>query len=370
MPGVRDLYELLGVPRDASQEEIKKAYRRLARELHPDVNPGDSPSEERFKQVTAAYEILSDPEKRRQYDTFGSMGGPDMGFPFGDVGDIFEMFFGGGFGTAGRRRTRQRRTRAQRGEDLYMATALTFEEAATGARRELQVEKLDLCGRCGGEGAEPGTGPSRCRTCGGSGDVQEMRRSIFGTVMTSQTCPVCLGSGEEILSPCAGCAGDGRVAQVQTLPVDVPAGVADGLELRMAGAGHAGRHGGPPGDLYVSVRVESSPVYERRGQDLFTVLCISLTQAALGADVTIDTLDGEEQLRLDPGTQSGAVLRLKGRGMPHVNRRGRGDLFVTVRVEVPKKLSREERRLLEQLAAVRGEAVGKSRTARGTLEHP
>jgi molecular chaperone DnaJ len=365
MAQIRDLYEILGVARDASQEDIKRAYRRLAREYHPDVSQSHD-AEERFKEIAAAYEILSDPDKRAQYDRFGQ-GGPEM-FPFGDVADIFEAFFGsGGFGG---RRASARRTRTQRGEDVFASVAVSFEEAAFGAHRELRLEVLQPCDRCAGTGAEPGTAPSRCRTCGGAGQVQDVRRSIFGTVMTARPCTACEGTGEEVLTPCERCRGGGRVATDRVVPVDVPAGVAGGVELRVSGAGHAGRAGGPAGDLYVSIEVEEHPVFERRGQDLFAVLEVPMAQAALGAELELETLDGAERVQIEPGTESGTTFRLRGKGMPNLGRRGRGDLFVTVRVATPAGLSRQERELLERLAELRGEPAGKRARDRATLRKP
>jgi molecular chaperone DnaJ len=360
-----DLYEILGVSRNATQEDIKKAYRRLARELHPDVS-GDPASEERFKEVTAAYEILSDPEKRRQYDMYGQGRGPDV-FPFTDVADIFEAFFGAG--TFGRRRP-SRRSRTQRGEDAVVAASLTFEEAAFGSERRIDVDTLRVCERCGGNGAEPGTNPSRCRTCGGAGQIQDVRRSIFGTVMTARPCPTCEGTGEELTSPCAECRGEGRVPRSRTVTVEIPAGVSDGVELRVPGEGHAGRAGGPPGDLYVSIAVAPSPVFERREQDLFALLDVSMEQAALGAEVDVPTLDGTERVKLDPGIESGSVIRLRGTGIPNLGRRGRGDLYLTVHVETPRDLGKQERRLLEQLAELRGQAAGKGVVAAARLRKP
>jgi molecular chaperone DnaJ len=368
---VRDLYEILGVGRDASEDDIKKAYRALARELHPDVN-ADIVAQERFKEIVGAYEILSDPEKRRQYDTFGEGGGPG-GAPFNDIQDIFDMFFGaGGFGggvTTGRRRG-GRRSRTQRGEDLRAGAMLTFHEAAFGVQRTMEIERLGQCERCMGVGAEPGTAPVACRTCGGAGEVQQVRRSIFGTLMTSTPCTTCAGTGEEIPDPCETCRGAGRVRTTASVTLDIPAGVADGMELRVSGSGNAGRAGGPSGDLYVSIRAEASPTFERHGQDLATILEVSMTQAALGADVEIQTLDGAEHLKVEPGTESGTVFRLKGQGVPNLNRRGRGDLFVTVQVVVPGDLSKEQRQLLETLAELRGERTSKREPASGRLRRP
>ncbi len=362
MAGIRDLYEILGVAHDASEEDIKKAYRRLAREHHPDVNP-DPAAEERFKEVVAAYEILSDPQKRQQYDVYGQ-GRGQMDFPFGDVADLFETFFGQGtFG----RGTRTRRGRTEHGEDLFAEVRLSFREAVFGVRRDVPVARMEPCDRCSGTGAEPGTAPQRCRTCGGTGQVQDVRRSIFGTVMTAHACSACRGTGEEILTPCERCAGRGRVASQTTVAVDVPAGVSDGLDLRIAGAGHSGRAGGSRGDLYLSIAVEEDPVFERRGTDLFAVLEVPMTQAALGAEVEFETLDGQERVEVEPGTPSGTTHRLRGQGVPNIGRRGRGDLFLTIQVVTPTPGSKEERRLLEQLAGLRGEPAGKRATAKAEL---
>jgi molecular chaperone DnaJ len=352
MPPDVDPYTVLGVPRDASGEDIRRAYRRLAREHHPDVNQ-DPAAEARFKEATAAYETLSDPARRRQYDLFGSSGGP-AGFPFGDVGDLFDVFFGGGVGT--RRRRGPSRTRVQRGEDLRADISLTFEEAVFGVEQDVVIQTLVACERCAGVGAEPGTHPSRCTRCGGTGELQDVARSLFGTVMTARPCPQCDGSGEEIAAPCTTCRGRGRVAREQTLTVDVPAGVDDRMELRVPGRGNEGRLGGPPGDLFVALHVAPHPIFERRGQDLVCELPVAMTQAALGTDVQIPTLEGDEKVRLEAGVASGTVIRLRGRGVPNVGRRGRGDLYLTVVVETPVPATKEERALLERLAELRKEA--------------
>jgi molecular chaperone DnaJ len=365
MAGIRDLYEILGVPHDATQDEIRRAYRRLAREHHPDVSQSPQ-AEDRFKEIAGAYEILSDPEKREQYDRYGAGGGPEV-FPFGDVADIFDAFFGGGGFTRSRP---ARRTRVHRGEDVFASISLTFEEAALGAHHQVTVDRLAVCDRCGGTGAEPGTSPNRCRTCGGAGQVQDVRRSIFGTVMTAHPCMTCEGTGEEIATKCDRCLGNARVAGSVTIPVEIPPGVADGVELRVPGAGHAGRAGGPAGDLYLSIAVAEHPIFERRGQDLFAVLEVPMVQAALGAELELETLEGSERIDLEPGVASGTTLRLRGKGLPNLGRRGRGDLFVTVQVETPKGLSREERRLLEELASRQGVSAGKRASAAGRLRKP
>lgn len=342
-----DLYGVLGVDREASQDDIRRAYRGLARELHPDAS-GDPATEERFKEVTAAYEILSDPEKRERYDRFGASGGPS-GAPFTDISDLFEAFFGG-MGVGQRPR---RRSRVARGEDLFVRLDLGFREAVVGTTRELEIERLAVCGACQGIGARDGTVPSRCRTCGGTGAVQDVRRGIFGSIMTTMACSRCEGTGEEIVDRCDTCSGRGRVAAAATIPVEIPAGVADGLEIRLTGHGHAGRAGGAPGDLYLSLAVAPDPVFERRGQDLFATLDVPLVLAALGGEAEVETFDGSHRVAVPEGAQGGEVVRLRGLGVPNLGRRGRGDLFVTLHVVTPQSLDREQRELLRRLAEMR-----------------
>jgi molecular chaperone DnaJ len=365
MASIPDLYDVLGVHHDASEDEIRRAYRRLARELHPDVN-NDPEAERRFKEITAAYQTLSDPARRRQYDMFGGQTGfPDVGgFPFGDFGEIFDVFFGRG---GSRTRAPRQRTRTSRGQDLAVDLSLTFEEAAFGGEHQVAVQTLVICTRCNGNGCEPGTHPSRCRRCGGTGEIQDVARSVFGTVMTSRPCEVCEGTGEEIASPCRICGGSGRLQEEQNVTVAVPAGVADGMELRLSGMGAQGRNGGAPGDLYVALHVAPHPVFERRGQDLVCALVIPMTQAALGAEVEIPTLEGTERVQIKPGIASGSVLQLRGKGLPNPGRRGKGDLLVTVVVETPAPKSKQERALLEQLAELRDEHPSKSQGFRGRL---
>ena len=363
MAAVRDLYEILGIARDASPSEIKAAYRKLARTLHPDVN-ADPADQERFKEITGAYEILSDPTKRQRYDEFGAAG--PQGAPFGDIQDIFDMFFGGGFGG----RSRGPRARGRRGEDLRIRVRLTFPESIFGVEQRLEIERLAACARCGGSGARPGTSPITCRTCGGAGEVQAVRRSIFGTVMTATPCVACGGTGEEIRDRCEECGGDGRIRSTATVTFDVPAGVLEGMDLRVGGEGNAGVSGGPAGDLIVSIEVEPSDAFIRQGQDLHGVLDVSITQATLGGEVDVETLDGPERLRIEAGTESGTVLRLKGKGVPHLQRRGRGDLFVTLHIVTPRDLSKEERTLLQRFAEIRDAGAGGNGAAPRALRRP
>jgi molecular chaperone DnaJ len=349
-----DYFELLGVSRQATDDEIKRAYRRLAREYHPDAKPGDPEAEARFKEISVAYETLRDPERRRRYEMFGPDGagaGPMGAEGFG-LNDLFDAFFGGDpFG--GRRGP----TGAPRGADAEAAVELTLAEAAFGVTKTLEVGIPAPCERCSGSGCEPGTHPARCETCAGTGEVRQVRRSILGQIVTAGPCPACGSTGRTIPSPCSDCRGDGRVHASRRIDVDVPAGIDDGQRLRLGGQGPAAPRGGVPGDLYVHVRVQSHPDFERRGNDLVHVRRLAMTQAALGVRLTIETLDGPEELVISPGTQPGRVFRLKGHGMPPLRGRGRGDLLVQVDVEIPKHLDDEEAELLRRLAEVRGDDV-------------
>ena len=355
-------YDLLGVRPDASDDELKRAYRRLARELHPDANGGDATSEARFKEVTVAYETLRDPERRRRYDLFGpdgarQGGGPAGGDPFaGGLGDLFDAFFGGGaspFGGGAPRRTGPRR-----GEDAEAILDLRFDEAVFGVERTLDLRQPAPCEECGGSGAAPGTTATSCADCAGSGQVRRVRQSILGQVVTTTPCPACRGLGEVVTSPCTRCRGDGRRIEERSVRVDVPAGVDDGTTLRINGAGAAALRGGIPGDLYVHLRVAPDARFERSGADLVTDLHVAMTQAALGAEVDLELLDGgTETISVPAGTPSGKVVRVRNQGVPHVRGRGRGDLIVRVVVDIPERLSKEEEQLLRQLADLRGEAV-------------
>lgn len=355
-----DYYDLLEVSRTATDDEIKRAYRRLARELHPDANPGDAVSEDRFKKITVAYETLRDPERRRRYDQFGPDGARvGAGDPFaggGGLGDIFDAFFsgagfGGGTGFGGRR------AGPRRGNDLELLMELGFEEAVFGVEREVAVRAPVTCDTCEGSGAKPGTYPGTCSACQGSGEVRRVRQSILGQVVTASPCGRCNGEGREITNPCVDCRGEGRRTEERTYVVDVPAGVDDGSQLRLTGRGGAGPRGGMNGDLYVHVRVAPHDRFERDGTNLRCALNIPVTQASLGAQLSIDTLDGEEAIAIPAGTQTGKVFVLRGRGVPRVDGRGRGDLLVTVVVDTPTGLTGPQEELLRQFAEARGDEV-------------
>jgi molecular chaperone DnaJ len=352
-----DYYELLGVSRNASEEELKKAYRQRARELHPDTNP-DPAATELFKQITVAYDTLRDPERRRRYDMFGpdgqggAGGDPFAGFGAGGLSDIFEAFFGGGSGGRGRGRTGP-----VRGSDLELVLDLAFEEAVFGVQREVELRAPSTCETCSGSGARPGTTASVCSVCGGAGEVRRVRQSILGQMVTSSPCPTCGGLGEEIATPCADCRGDGRVVDDKTYLVDVPAGVDDGTTLRLSGRGAAGPRGGPPGDLYVHLRVRPHDRFQRVGDDLVHVMHVPVTVAALGVQTPFETLDGDDELTIPAGSQTGKELRLKGRGVPALHGRGRGDIVVRIVVDTPTDLDSVQEELLRRLAQERGEAV-------------
>jgi molecular chaperone DnaJ len=347
----RDYYQVLGIGREAQEEDIKKAYRKLARQYHPDANREDPQAEEKFKEIAEAYAVLSDPARRRDYDLFGTAKVPAGGF---DPFDLFSSFFGGDlFGAASARRG----TRTGRGNDLGLELAVTLEEAVKGASKMATIHNLQTCEACQGSGCAPGTSPARCSRCAGTGAVRQVQRSIFGNLMSSFTCPTCRGTGQEIASPCQECNGEGRLERLDEIPIEVPAGVRDGVQLRISGRGEAGARGGGAGDLYVQIRVLADERFVRRGDDLLTAHTVSVTQAALGAAVEVETFDGPAKLTIPSGTQPGRVLRVRGRGVPHLGRAGRGDLLVEVRVEVPTNLSEEESKLLRRLAALRGEPV-------------
>ncbi len=346
MPTKRDYYDILGVSRHASDDEIKKAFRRLAKQYHPDANPGDADAAEKFKEMGEAYQVLSDPEKRQLYDRYGH-NPPQGGFGdftgFGGFADIFEEFFG--FGS----RAAQRRG-PQPGAHLKYNLTITFEEAVFGVEKELEIPRLETCPTCRGSGAEPGTTPVRCPQCQGTGEVRRVQQSIFGSFVNVGTCPRCEGEGEVVATPCSNCRGQKRVQITRRLEVAVPAGVDDGTQIRLAGEGEAGARGGPAGNLYVVVNVKRHPFYRREGTDLLLDLPINIAQAALGDEIQVPTLEGQVPLTLPSGVQPGQTFRIKGQGVPHLRRNGRGDLIVTIQIVVPQKLNEKQKTLLRELA--------------------
>ena len=349
-----DHYRVLGIERGASPEEIKRAFRALARQYHPDANPAPD-AEARFKEINAAYEVLSDPVKRERYDLYGEENAQPGFASFGDLGDLMESFFGAAFG---RGRAQSRPGGPVRGADLSLQVNLAFEEAVFGAAKQVGIKVLRACERCGGTACEPGTFKTRCKRCGGTGELRTTQRSIFGQIVSSRPCPDCDASGEVAASPCTACRGRGRVETAETIDITVPAGVEHGNTLRIDGRGEAGVREGGNGDLYVHLAVGSHPVFVREGDHLLCSLTVPFTVAALGADVPIASLDGEETVHVPAGTQAGTLFRVRGRGVPRLGGRGRGDLIIQIDVAVPTKLKNEERELLEKLADVRGEQTG------------
>lgn len=349
-----DHYQTLGVERNATDEEIKRAYKKLARQYHPDMNPGDASAEARFKEVASAYEVLADRDRRARYDRFGT-DAPGAGDPFGaGLGDIFEAFFGSGSGFGGQG---QGRAASPRGEDIEAHVDLDLEDVVFGGEREIKVRTAVRCEPCDGSGAAPDTRPVVCDECGGSGQVRRVRQSVLGQMVTASACRTCGGAGERIETPCDECGGLGRAIEQRTYKVEVPVGVDDGTTLRLSGRGAAGMRGGPHGDLYVHVRVRPHPVFHRDGDDLVHALYVPFTQVVLGAELEYETLDGPEVLVIPRGTESGTEFRFRNRGVPHVQGRGRGDLRVEIVVDVPDELDEHQEALLRDLAEARGEEV-------------
>jgi molecular chaperone DnaJ len=345
----KTLYDTLGVAKNASQDEIKKAYRKLAREHHPDRNPGDTAAEERFKEVQTAYDVLGDEEKRKAYDRWGTqngrVGGPNVDFAdfdFGDLGDLFGGLFGG---LGGRGGTRTQRRQPVRGNDVESEVHLSFEDSLRGAEAKVPVELTTACRECGGTGAQPGTAPVICPECNGRGVKAESQ----GLFALSQPCPRCRGNGTVIEKPCPKCSGSGRERRIKTYTVKIKPGVKDGTRIRLKGKGEAGENGGPSGDLVVVTRVTSSPTYERRGDDLVVQVPVSFPTATLGGSVEVPTPDGAVSLKIPAGSEDGKLLRIKGRGAPRLSGSGKGDVLARVRIQVPKRVNKRERELLEEL---------------------
>ena len=360
----RDYYEVLGVSRGASEDEIKKAYKNMARKYHPDLNPGDKTAEEKFKEVNEAYEVLSDADKKARYDQYGHAGvdpnfgaggfggGFDGSFDFGDLGDIFGSFFGGGFG--GGRRTNP--NAPQRGESIRMSIAISLEEAAFGCEKAVTVERYETCDTCHGNGCAPGTSPEVCPDCHGTGTVQVRRQTPMGVFATSSPCPKCGGKGRIIHQPCKDCRGSGMVRKKKTIQASIPAGIDNGQTISIRGQGNAGKNGGPAGDLLITITVRPHELFRREGTSVLCEAPITFTQAVLGAELEIPTIDGKVKYTLPEGTQSGTTFRLKGKGIPSINGRGRGDQYVTVYIETPKNLNKEQKEALKKFAETMGES--------------
>jgi len=355
----RDYYEVLGVSKDASSDDLKKAYRKLAKQYHPDMNPGDKTAETKFKEVNEAYEVLNDPAKRQRYDQFGhagvdpSYGGGGAGYGGGgfggfDVGDIFESFFGGGFsGFGGSRRTRNPNGPI-RGNDINVTLGLSFMEAAKGCKQQIQVQRLEKCDVCGGSGAKSGTTAETCTECGGTGQVKVSQRTPIGVIQTTRTCSKCSGKGKVIKEPCPDCRGMGRVRHTRTLEVSVPAGIDDGQTFVLRGQGDQGVNGGPSGDVNIMVTLRPDTLFERDGFDVWCDIPITFSQAVLGDEITVPTIDGKVKYTVPEGTQSGTVFRLRNKGIQYVNGRGRGDQYVKVNIEVPRNLTGKQKEALRK----------------------
>ena len=358
----RDYYEVLGIQKGASEDEIKKAYKKLARKYHPDMNPGDKEAEEKFKEVNEANEVLSDPEKKARYDQFGFAGvDPNYGagaggsaygggFDFGDLGDIFGSFFGGGFG--GQRRNPNA---PQRGESIRASVSISFTEAAFGCEKSVTIERSEQCPTCKGSGCAPGTTPEICPDCHGSGTVQTRRQTPMGVFASNGPCRKCGGTGRLIHQPCSDCRGSGAVRKRRTIKVNIPAGIDHGQTISLRGQGGAGKNGGPAGDLLITLMVQPHEIFRRDGVDVFCEAPITFTQAVLGAELEIPTIDGKVKYSIPEGTQTGTVFRLKGKGVPVLNGRGRGDQYVTVVIETPRSLNKEQKEALRRFSETLGE---------------
>lgn len=357
LPEKKDYYEVLGVAKDCSDDALKKAYRKLAKKYHPDLNPDDKEAEARFKEANEAYEVLSDKEKRSRYDQFGhagvdpSYGGGggaySGGFGFEDIGDIFESFFGGGFGFGGSTRARNP-SGPIKGGDVRAGIPLSFMEAVRGCKKTVTVSRLEHCGECGGSGAKKGTAPQTCSDCGGTGQQRVQQRTPFGTVQSTRTCARCGGKGTVIAEPCSSCTGKGRVRRSKTVEVTVPAGIDDGQSFVLRGEGDQGLNNGPSGDCVVTVSVRPDPLFERDGFDIWCEIPITYLQATLGDEITVPTVDGKVKYTVPEGTQPGTVFRLRNKGVPYVNGRGRGEQYVRVVLEVPKGLTTKQKEALEK----------------------
>ncbi len=363
----RDYYEVLEVGREASDTDIKKAYRKLAKQYHPDVNPGDKNAEAKFKEINEAYEVLSDQQKRSRYDQYGhagvdpnSFGGAGAGFgdfDFGGIGDIFESFFGGsGFG-----RSSRSRSGPQKGADLKYTIQLTFEESAFGVEKEITIHRHENCDSCSGTGAKPGTSPVTCKQCNGTGQIQYKQSTPFGQFVNVKACDACRGEGKIITDPCPVCNGKGKVKKSIKRKIDIPAGIDDGQTISIRGEGEPGSKGGPAGDVYITVSVKPHAIFKRQGNDVVCEMPITFVQAALGAELEVPTLDGKVKYSIPEGTQTGSIFRLKSKGIPYLRGNGRGDQYVKVEIDVPKKLNEKQKEMLRNFAEISGDDVYEKR---------
>lgn len=356
----RGYYEVLGLGKGASEDEIKKAYRKLAKKYHPDLNPGDKTAEEKMKEVNAAYEILSDPEKKARYDQFGHAGvdpsyggggGQYSGFEDFDLGSIFDSFFGGGMGGG-----QTRRSGPRKGESIRASVTLTFEEAAFGCQKQITVNRVETCPDCGGSGAKAGTSAETCPDCHGTGQIKTTQRTILGMMSTSSPCSRCRGTGKIIKDPCPSCRGAGSLRKQRMITVQIPAGIDHGQTISVRGEGNAGQNGGPAGDIFVTVNVTPHEIFKRRGQDVMVELPVTFVQAALGAELEAPSIDGKISYNMPEGTQPDTVFRIRGKGIPNLNGRGRGDQFIKVKIEIPRNLTREQKDILRQFDETAGDA--------------
>lgn len=346
MPTKRDYYQILGVPRNASEEQIKKAFRKLAFQYHPDHNK-EAGAEEKFKEINEAYEVLSDAQKRASYDRYGRADAPDWfgfeNFSFGGLGDIFEAFFGSPT-------SRTRRRTPQKGADLQAHLTISFEEAVFGADKQLEIWRLENCPRCHGIGAEPGTAPMRCPSCNGNGEVRRIQQSLFGRFVHTATCSRCKGEGTVIDTPCRQCKGNGKQRTKRKLAFTIPPGVDESYQVCLSGEGDTGKYGGLPGDIYINLTIKPHQIFTRKGFDILYELPINFAQAALGDNIEVPTLDGEITLKIPPGTQNGKIFHIKGKGVPRLGGKGRGDQLVIIQVVTPESINANQRRLFEELA--------------------
>jgi molecular chaperone DnaJ len=360
MPGKKDYYDILGVSKDASQKEIKKAYRKLAKKYHPDMNDGDDKSSEKFKKISEAYEILSDPDKRKRYDQYGHSGINEEDFNFDDFArggfggfeDIFDMFFGGGMGGMNRRRNSP-----QRGRDLQYKLSVSFEDAAFGTKKKITIPRTEECPKCNGSGAESDSDVKTCSKCNGRGQIRVTQQTPFGQFAQTRTCDKCGGSGEIVKNPCSNCHGTGKVKRRRKLTINIPAGVNNGSKLRMSNEGEAGEKNAPSGDLYILINVQEHQLFDRKGDDVYCEVPINFVQATLGDEIQVPTLDGKVKFKIPHGTQPGTTFRLKNKGINHLNRSGRGDQYIKTKVVIPEDLNEKQKELLMEFADMSGEEI-------------